>query len=386
MVADSAAPPTVVLVEDEDGLRESLLDGLSATLPEHAFHGFGSVEDAVAALGDLQPTLVVSDVRLPGQSGVDLLVYLKEHHPATGVILMSAYGPLIDGDELLRRGAVRFLKKPFALDELVSAVREHAFSERLTGQVEGISLLDIAQVLHVGRRNARITIESRFGIGTLSVRDGAIVDAQAGVTRGVAAAHALLGQSGGRFSVNDDESPCEAIIEEPFQFLMMESARLWDEGQIDLKAVFKGSSESLTEAQSAASAGDRIDKISEGKTMATTVDLDDLASLDGFIGACVVDSESGMVLGKLGGGERLNLDLAAAGNTEVVRAKRRAVDSLNLNSQIEDILISLEDQYHIIRPLKSDQTLFLYLALDRVKANLGMARHQAKAIEEKIKL
>ncbi|MEM6731547.1 MAG: roadblock/LC7 domain-containing protein [Myxococcota bacterium] len=116
------------------------------------------------------------------------------------------------------------------------------------------------------------------------------------------------------------------------------------------------------------------------------INLESLASLDGFIGACVVDSESGMVLGSLGGGDRINLDIAAAGNTEVIRAKRKTVKSLALQDEIEDILISLGSQYHIMRPLETNDALFLYLALDRERANLGLARHQAKQLDKTIQI
>lgn len=108
-----------------------------------------------------------------------------------------------------------------------------------------------------------------------------------------------------------------------------------------------------------------------------------LASLDGFVGAALVDSESGMLLGQEGG-NGLNLEVAAAGNTEVVRAKRKTMTSLNLKDGIEDILITLGGQYHLIRPLtgRSGKGLFLYLALLKNRANLAMARHQLKKIEE----
>jgi hypothetical protein len=91
-----------------------------------------------------------------------------------------------------------------------------------------------------------------------------------------------------------------------------------------------------------------------------------------------------MPLGTLGGGKYLDLDLAGAGNTEVVRAKMRTMQSLQLNDVIEDILITLGKQYHLIRLLTNSdgaQNMFLYLALDRSKANLALARHQLKRIE-----
>jgi hypothetical protein len=99
--------------------------------------------------------------------------------------------------------------------------------------------------------------------------------------------------------------------------------------------------------------------------------------LPGAIGVAIVDLESGMSLGQAGGG-MLNLEVAAAGNTEVVRAKMRTMADLGLNEEIDDILITLGTQYHVIRPLKTKGSagLFVYVALDKAKANLALSRHK----------
>ncbi|MEU2184625.1 hypothetical protein [Streptomyces thermolilacinus] len=108
-----------------------------------------------------------------------------------------------------------------------------------------------------------------------------------------------------------------------------------------------------------------------------------MTAIDGALGAALVDYSSGMALGMIGGGQDLDLTVAAAGNTDVVRAKVRTMEMLGLKDEIEDILITLGGQYHLIRLLKGRGTngLFLYLALDKNRANLAMARHQLKAIE-----
>jgi hypothetical protein len=118
------------------------------------------------------------------------------------------------------------------------------------------------------------------------------------------------------------------------------------------------------------------------------VSLKEMMAIDGALGAVVVDYGSGMALGALGGSKDLDLQVAAAGNTEVVKAKLRTMESLGLKDTIEDILISLTGQYHIIRPMtgRGGKGLFLYLALDRVRANLAMARHQLRVIEEKLEV
>jgi hypothetical protein len=112
--------------------------------------------------------------------------------------------------------------------------------------------------------------------------------------------------------------------------------------------------------------------------------LKEAMEIDGAVGVSIVDYDSGMSLGSLGGGKYLDLDVASAGNTEVIRAKMRTREALGLNDAIDDILITLGRQYHLIRLVQArsgSTSLFMYLALDKNKANLAMARHRLKQIE-----
>jgi hypothetical protein len=111
--------------------------------------------------------------------------------------------------------------------------------------------------------------------------------------------------------------------------------------------------------------------------------LPKLIDIDGCVGACIVDSNSGMTLGSVGG-NGIDLEAAAAGNTEVVRAKRKTMKALNLQDTIEDMLITLGKAYHLIRPLQSNDALFIYLVLDKTRSNLAMARHQLTQIEKSL--
>jgi hypothetical protein len=116
--------------------------------------------------------------------------------------------------------------------------------------------------------------------------------------------------------------------------------------------------------------------------------LKEAMQIDGATGVALVDYTSGMALGTIGSSKDLDLTVAAAGNTEVVRAKMRTMDMLKLKESIEDILITLASQYHLIRPLtgRAGQGLFLYLVLQKDRANLAMARHQLRQIESNIVL
>jgi hypothetical protein len=110
--------------------------------------------------------------------------------------------------------------------------------------------------------------------------------------------------------------------------------------------------------------------------------MQELLTIDGAMCAALVDSESGMILGQIGSG--LDLEIAAAGNTEVVRAKLKTMRALGLNDVVEDMLITLGKQYHILRPMATKEGLFLYLVLDKSKSNLALARRKVQDIEKEL--
>lgn len=111
--------------------------------------------------------------------------------------------------------------------------------------------------------------------------------------------------------------------------------------------------------------------------------LDRALKINGALGVALVDFKTGMCLGTAGGEQTgFDLELAAASNTEVVRAKKQTRDKLGLDMLIEDILITLEGQYHLIRMFHENINIFLYLVLDRERANLAMARMELEKIDE----
>ncbi|KUJ61550.1 hypothetical protein AR687_12795 [Flavobacteriaceae bacterium CRH] len=96
-------------------------------------------------------------------------------------------------------------------------------------------------------------------------------------------------------------------------------------------------------------------------------------NVNGFIAVAVTEIESGLSFGNLTVDPGFDPELAAAYNLEVVKAKLNAVKALNLNQDIEDILITLSNQIHII-DISPNKKFMIYLAADASKANLGMTR------------
>ena len=128
--------------------------------------------------------------------------------------------------------------------------------------------------------------------------------------------------------------------------------------------------------------GVRKDPLGEAGKANLQNSLHKVMGIDGAIGVALVDVDAGLTLAMAGGGETLDIETAGAGNLDVIRAKMQVIEQLGLDDRIEDILITLGRQYHLIRPLDRDSAgLFLFVALDRERSNLGMARHQLNGIE-----
>lgn len=92
----------------------------------------------------------------------------------------------------------------------------------------------------------------------------------------------------------------------------------------------------------------------------------------GFIAASLVDLESGMTLAVKTSRTDFDLTAASAYNSELVKQKLKIMGALNINGGIQDMLISLDDQIHLIKMV--NPTTFLYLAVDKAQSNLAIVR------------
>jgi len=109
--------------------------------------------------------------------------------------------------------------------------------------------------------------------------------------------------------------------------------------------------------------------------------LDDILTLNGALAASLFDWGSGMVLG-MNSNTKFNIELASAGNSEVIKAKMATMASLGLSGSIDDVLITLGDQIHLIKVVESNPELCLYVALDRNKGNLALARNKLATLSK----
>ena len=96
------------------------------------------------------------------------------------------------------------------------------------------------------------------------------------------------------------------------------------------------------------------------------------ADMSGFIAASLVDMESGLTLGTKSMRADFDLSVASAYNSELVKQKMKIMRALNLKSSLEDMLLTLSDQLHIIKIISP--SVFLYLAAEREATNLAIMR------------
>jgi DNA-binding NtrC family response regulator len=129
MSAPPSAAPTVLIVDDES----AILDTLRILLRREGFEveTASSGAQAIDRLQELRPDLVLSDVRMPGMTGIDLLAAVREKDPALPVILMTAQASLQTAIRAVNEGAFYYIQKPFANDELIAICRRATESRQL---------------------------------------------------------------------------------------------------------------------------------------------------------------------------------------------------------------------------------------------------------------
>jgi len=111
----------VWIVDDDRSIRWVIEKALSRE--GIAFNSFSSAQDALDALSGDSPEVLVSDIRMPGLSGLELLNAVKQRHPAVPVIVMTAYSDLDSAVAAFQGGAYEYLPKPFDVDQAVDLIR-----------------------------------------------------------------------------------------------------------------------------------------------------------------------------------------------------------------------------------------------------------------------
>lgn len=214
-----------VLVVDDDRV---LLDALALELGRmgYAAQTAGSVDEALAALAARPTDVLVTDLRMRGRDGIDLLRACREQHPRTRMVLMSAYATARDYKVARSVGAVEVLVKPFAPEEFADAVRRaESFDAGFQADVLGLTLVDVLQLFHHGRRSVAVRVGE---IGVIHMLEGEIIHATTPRAKGPTALIEILSVEGGVISTGAPESVHRSFTR-PFETLLLGTLALIDE-------------------------------------------------------------------------------------------------------------------------------------------------------------
>ncbi|MCC6377881.1 MAG: nitrogen regulation protein NR(I) [Burkholderiales bacterium] len=142
--SDDDRAPVVWIVDDDRSIRWVLEKALAREGIPH--RTFGSVYEVLQALAVSRPQVLVSDIRMPGESGISLLNEVKERYPRIPVIVMTAYSDLDSAVQAFQGGAFEYLAKPFDVDHAVALIRR-ATSETPVASVPAQAPAEPAEIL-----------------------------------------------------------------------------------------------------------------------------------------------------------------------------------------------------------------------------------------------
>ncbi|MEJ2538215.1 MAG: response regulator [Calditrichia bacterium] len=171
----------VLIVDDEEDLTWTLNKKLSKDSDKFQIMTVNSGKEAMNVLSQVPVDLLISDVRMPEVSGLELLVETKKKFPRTRVIIMTAYGSSDVQREANERGCFRYLEKPFEINDLREMILE-ALTEKkgFKGSVADFQLSDIIQLNCLGRITSSLQIKHKDQTGLSRGTDFVLVHNTAG--------------------------------------------------------------------------------------------------------------------------------------------------------------------------------------------------------------
>lgn len=218
---------SILVVDDDIELLRALKRDLGAR--GHAMLSAGSYDEAMATLAENSCEVMLTDLRMPGKTGLDLIRDATRQYPSVRPVLMSAFASAKDSEMALSLGASNVLCKPFIAKELEEAIERAAdCSQGFVGNVHGLTLVDMLQMFHYGQRTLTVTVSGNPPSG-ISFQQGQIVHAHSpGVKDGEPALVKILSQPSGSLQTTSFEGK-PISIQRGFQNLLLDTLRAVDE-------------------------------------------------------------------------------------------------------------------------------------------------------------
>jgi CheY-like chemotaxis protein len=395
--AASVAPKPLasVLVVDEDA---QLCGSILRSLHENGFEATSvrSLAEALGCLRERRHDVLLTDLHVPGGTGIDLIRALREASPGTRPVLMSADATPRESQRALDLGAVRVLCKPFETGEMLSAVERAAeYSGGFWASLHGLSLIDALQMLHLARRS--LTVRFLGGArAALHLRGGQLVHAEHEELRGEPALATILKMPAGTLQTFALEPVTQTIFKD-LQAVLLDQLRQLDEEERDSKRPQSADPFDDVFGDIAAVPAPRSSSVS-GKRPAVRVSRDatTIAKIDvacervvnavaGAVACAVIDLGSGTLLGIYNrhGSSRARSDNVAAATVDLflglntsrfdAMVHEQPPGSFGGEQRFEEVQLTSSHGLHFAKTLKSGEAVVLLVTSRSTSLGMGWA-------------
>jgi CheY-like chemotaxis protein len=226
----------VLFVDDEPdflGVVQEIFGSVSAD--RWQIHCASTTDAALEMLKQQKMDLVVVDAKMPLLDGIQFLGLLGKRYPELKKVSLTAFATEDRRTACLAAGAELFIEKPHSiegyksiyamLDDLMNWAPQQGFQ----GMLRRVGLQDVIQMECLGRNSSVVEVYNEHVLGRIYIEEGSIIHAAGGDLTGERALQRLLGLPGGSFELAPFELPPQKTISGPWEFLLMEAARVRDE-------------------------------------------------------------------------------------------------------------------------------------------------------------
>ncbi len=319
-------------------------------------------------------SLVISEIRMPGRDGFDLLLWLRENRPKVKVIMATAYGSALVRSLAKQKGAVMYLEKPLDLKQVMDTVRLIVERKGFSVAIQEMEFTDLLQFLSFAGRAVKVLVTNNLGEeGEIGLKGDTVLWVQTHAHVGEEAFFEIVGWEGGGFEMRpltkEEGDRRGAVLS--LSYLLLESARRKDEDHLSETAGEAAEREMQEEPEAPRSTISAIKVVLEELTR----------EIPNVIAAEVVCIDDGTPLIATSQDPSFDPDIAAAYFAEVVKINEKALEALKKGRRLEEVLLTTDEFYLVVRILP-DTRFYLGLAIAK-DGNIGMARMVMKTYEKR---
>jgi len=221
----------ILIVDDEKTILNVLKEGFKKYEDLFKTDTASTAEDAIELIKKNKYSLVISDIRLPGKSGIDVLIELRKNQPDAGFIAMTAFSNPEVEEKVKNFGALKYIEKPFSLATLRKIVLNFLNEEEtgVRGIVESINVTSILQLMNMEKKTCVLWIELDGKRGYIAFEEGEIVDAKFGSLKGLDAAKFIIKRNEGEIRIDTKRRAKKRTIDQSFMNILLDSMKEKDE-------------------------------------------------------------------------------------------------------------------------------------------------------------